>query len=32
MRPENMIDIAAVPLYICCCTFGWSKVVTCGSM
>ena len=32
IRPENMIAMAAVPLYICCCTFGWSKVVTCGSM
>lgn len=32
MRPENMIDIAAVLLYICCCTLGWSNVVTCGSM
>ena len=32
MRPENMMAIAAVPLYICCWTAGWAKVVTCGSM
>ena len=32
MRPENMIAIAAEPLYICCWTAGWSNVVTCGSM
>ena len=32
MRPENMIATAADPLYSCCCTRGWSNVVTCGSM
>ena len=32
IRPENMMAIAAVPLYICCWTAGWANVVTCGSM